>query len=260
MLLRRIAEHVKAQNWFAVAIDFVIVVAGVFIGLQVQDWNTAQQTRAKADLFTARLIDDLRYEAWAYESLVQYHYDIRANARRATDSLTGGEVLTDEQFLIAAYRASQFGYNERRRAAYDELVSTGAMDLIAGQEIRATAVSVFTNPVFDMITEGGRNSEYRRLFRATTPADVQAALLVQCGDRLAEPGDYAAIVDSLDYPCALDLPRGKIQAAAAALRAEARFLPTLQLQFADTETAIQLLESTNRTMRENLRDITEAAP
>ena len=27
MILRRITEHVKAQNWFAVAIDFVIVVA-----------------------------------------------------------------------------------------------------------------------------------------------------------------------------------------------------------------------------------------
>ena len=29
MILRRITEHVKAQNWFAVAIDFVIVVVGV---------------------------------------------------------------------------------------------------------------------------------------------------------------------------------------------------------------------------------------
>lgn len=32
MLLRRVIEHVKAQNWTAVALDFVIVVVGVFIG------------------------------------------------------------------------------------------------------------------------------------------------------------------------------------------------------------------------------------
>jgi len=37
MILRRITEHVKSQNWFAVAVEFVIVVAGVFMGLQVQD-------------------------------------------------------------------------------------------------------------------------------------------------------------------------------------------------------------------------------
>ena len=38
MLLRRITQHVKDQNWFAVAVDFVIVVIGVlprFESLQV---------------------------------------------------------------------------------------------------------------------------------------------------------------------------------------------------------------------------------
>ena len=39
MLLRRITKHVKDQNWFAVFIDFVIVVIGVFIGIQVANWN-----------------------------------------------------------------------------------------------------------------------------------------------------------------------------------------------------------------------------
>ena len=33
MLLRRVMEHVRDQNWAAVAIDFVIVVVGVFIGI-----------------------------------------------------------------------------------------------------------------------------------------------------------------------------------------------------------------------------------
>ena len=31
MILRHIAEHVKAQNWVAIGIDFVIVVLGVFV-------------------------------------------------------------------------------------------------------------------------------------------------------------------------------------------------------------------------------------
>jgi hypothetical protein len=34
MILRRIIEHVKAQNWTAVALYFVIVVTGVSIGIQ----------------------------------------------------------------------------------------------------------------------------------------------------------------------------------------------------------------------------------
>ncbi len=39
VLLRRISNHVNEQNWFAVGIDFVIVVVGVFIGIQVANWN-----------------------------------------------------------------------------------------------------------------------------------------------------------------------------------------------------------------------------
>ncbi len=46
MLLRRVTEHVKAQNWFAVGIDFLIVVVGVFIGIQVANWNDARRDRA----------------------------------------------------------------------------------------------------------------------------------------------------------------------------------------------------------------------
>jgi hypothetical protein len=44
MILRRVTEHVKAQNWFA-------VVAGVFIGLQVANWNAARQARADERVF-----------------------------------------------------------------------------------------------------------------------------------------------------------------------------------------------------------------
>lgn len=45
MILRRVTEHVKAQNWFAVGIDPFIVVVGVFIGIQVANWNDARRDR-----------------------------------------------------------------------------------------------------------------------------------------------------------------------------------------------------------------------
>mgnify|MGYP003541639920 CR=1 FL=1 len=50
MILRRVIEHVKDQNWFAVGIDFVIVVAGVFVGLQVQDWAFDRDSKSVAAL------------------------------------------------------------------------------------------------------------------------------------------------------------------------------------------------------------------
>jgi hypothetical protein len=44
MIPHRISEHVKAHDWFAVAIDLFVVILGVFVGMQVQDWNSARQT------------------------------------------------------------------------------------------------------------------------------------------------------------------------------------------------------------------------
>ena len=58
MILRRITEHLKSQNWFAVAIEFVIVVVGVFMGLQVQDWNDQRKERLEEYDLLVRLYEE----------------------------------------------------------------------------------------------------------------------------------------------------------------------------------------------------------
>lgn len=45
MLLRSITKHVKDQNWFAVALDFFIVVVGILIAFQITSWNESRTTR-----------------------------------------------------------------------------------------------------------------------------------------------------------------------------------------------------------------------
>ncbi|CAN5636316.1 hypothetical protein BH23GEM3_BH23GEM3_02680 [soil metagenome] len=60
MLLRSVVKHVREQNWFAVGLDFFIVVVGVFIGLQVSNWNEARSAEQRRDQVKAILITDLR--------------------------------------------------------------------------------------------------------------------------------------------------------------------------------------------------------
>jgi hypothetical protein len=35
MLLRRVIEHVRTQNWFAVGLDFRVVVGGILVAFQI---------------------------------------------------------------------------------------------------------------------------------------------------------------------------------------------------------------------------------
>ena len=59
MLLRRITQHVKEQNWFAVFLDFFIVVVGVFFGIQVANWNAERLTKESERDFLNRLHKDV---------------------------------------------------------------------------------------------------------------------------------------------------------------------------------------------------------
>jgi hypothetical protein len=59
MILRRVREHVSRHNWFAVTIDFVIVVIGVFVGIQASNWNQGRLERQQAREYRAMLADDL---------------------------------------------------------------------------------------------------------------------------------------------------------------------------------------------------------
>lgn len=242
MILRRLSQSLKEQNWAAICIEFVLLVSGVFLGIQVSNWNADRELRKKSGVFMERLAADLRVEAWGYEYLIEYNKDVLANARRALDSLTGERPLSDEQFVIAAYRASQYESQDRRRATYDELVSTGTIGLITDQKLRDTAIFVYATTLIDQTMDEGKQSEYRLVFRRTLSAQVQQELLDKCGDRIVPPLDYAGLVQSLDYPCSLDLPADKILAAAQALRSREGLEPALRLRFADVQTVLANLQ------------------
>jgi hypothetical protein len=59
MILRRIASAFRRQDWFTVAVETMIVVMGVFLGLQVNNWNEAQRDREREALYLERLHADV---------------------------------------------------------------------------------------------------------------------------------------------------------------------------------------------------------
>jgi len=246
VILRRLSEHVKAQNWFAVALDFLIVVIGVFVGLQVNNWNDARLERRESAIFTERLRDDLRQEAWSYSFLVGYSGDIEANAERVVGALTGETELSDEALLISAYRATQFSRRLHQRSTFEELTATGKIGLIRDHRLRETAIRMFSTGIFDRMAAAGTGSKYREAFRMTIPNEVQRALRDNCGDRYVAPGDSEGATNSLDYQCATGLSVEAIAEAAEAIRAYDGLVPMLRLRIAEIDTQVTDLQSSNR--------------
>ncbi len=59
MILRRIANAIRRQDWFTVLIEIGILVIGLLIGLQINNWNEARADRIKESAFLARLAVDV---------------------------------------------------------------------------------------------------------------------------------------------------------------------------------------------------------
>jgi hypothetical protein len=55
MILRRLSQSLKEQNWTAIWIEFVLLVAGVFLGIQVANWNQERQLDERRSAALSRL-------------------------------------------------------------------------------------------------------------------------------------------------------------------------------------------------------------
>ena len=139
MILRRVIEHVKAQNWTAVALDFVIVVVGVFIGIQVSNWNDARADRAGERQLLKRLQDETRALLGVQKS------EYAAQAPRA-EAMTAIYPLLFDQAVTQSLSETQcrlIAISHWLPAPTDELpvleeaISTGRFDLISNERIAA---------------------------------------------------------------------------------------------------------------------------
>ncbi len=71
MILRRLSQSLKEQNWTAIVIEFVLLVTGVFLGIQVANWNAARIERTKQ----AMVLDAFRVDIRDYSGVFQKFSD-----------------------------------------------------------------------------------------------------------------------------------------------------------------------------------------
>jgi hypothetical protein len=138
MILRRLSEHLRAQNWTAVALEFVIVLLGIVIGFQITAWNGARQDRDLERSYYRQLIVDLEADtATARRGVVAAHAgDQHAETLLALIE-TGAVAGTGDQHLIRAVLLAGYAYFPRAtRGTYDELISTGHLRLIRDEALK----------------------------------------------------------------------------------------------------------------------------
>jgi hypothetical protein len=258
LILRRVIQHFRNQEWTAIAIDFVIVVFGVFVGIQVSNWNQAQTDKHSGEKFTERLKEDLMVEAWNYAALIEYLVDVQSNTDKALAGLKGTSDISDEQLMIAAYRATQYNAGVRQSTTYDELISTGKIGFIADKTLVNTASLIYGATILDQISDEGVNSAYRVTFRKTLPLPIQDNISQHCGDRFVQTGDFNDIKNQLNYPCTTDLSAEQIEIAVNLLRGNPTILENLRLRAMNVRTQYNNLVFSNQDIFNAITNIKNA--
>ena len=59
MILRRLSDAFRKQDWFTVAVEILIVVLGVFLAIQLGNWNEARKAQASEQQLLEGLHNDV---------------------------------------------------------------------------------------------------------------------------------------------------------------------------------------------------------
>lgn len=255
MLLRRITKHVQDQNWFAVALDFVIVVVGILIAFQITNWNEAQSDKKIARQYIERIQEDLLANQASIKSRVEYLEGIKSHGVRALSALDLPLEELGEAFLVDAFQASNTVATTLAQDAYDELLSVGAVNIITDVEIRQHLARFYqSNAGLQFLT---RNvPAYRDALRSAMPYDVQAAIRTHCTPIVEF---YETGVKSIALPesCAPELTDEQTQRAVTAVY-KANLKNHLNRAVADAHEKLQVAQAVTP-ISQRLYDILEAS-
>ena len=185
MVVRRFRDHVAEHNWFAVAVDFLIVVGGVFVGIQASNWNQARLNRAEGREYRAMLIDDLQTNEHNLALRKRYYGWVRSEGLRTLAALDDPESKLGGQFLVDAYQASQILPWSLERNTYDQIIAAGQIGLLGDANLRDRVSNYY---VGSDVTGDNLASimPYHDIIRRALPYAAQYEIRTDCGEKIGE--------------------------------------------------------------------------
>ncbi|MGJ8679464.1 hypothetical protein [Paraglaciecola sp.] len=154
MIFTKFTRNVKAQNWLGVVLDFLVVVIGIFVGLQAADWN---QSRLDKE-------EEKYHLQFLYEELVQnekdYLEELKGIQGTLDKSFLTSQLLTQDswdqeqrkQFGQSLFALFSFWGKTFRPVSLRRMVDDGKLDLVASKPLQK-AILKFENAYLEAIKQ-----------------------------------------------------------------------------------------------------------
>ena len=147
MIIRRMADAVREQNWFTVIIEIFIVVIGIFLGLQVTEWNNARNEIQDQINIEYRLLNDFTLLLNEVNGAIQFSEETIEGLSAVQAAMEAG-VISDnaKQAFETGLLRGQAGFSlANQSSTYAEIQSSGRLDLIKNEKTRIVLGRVVGN-------------------------------------------------------------------------------------------------------------------
>jgi hypothetical protein len=150
VILRRITDALKRQDWFTVAIETLIVLLGVFLGLQANNWNADRIARDQANDLLQRMIveaQEARADMADYrdfqDSILDAGIKLVVRLQAKEDCLAMDDEMKSLLVFVGDFPPPRFSL-----ATASEAIESGDLSAIGSDDIRDEARRIIDEKTF----------------------------------------------------------------------------------------------------------------
>ena len=218
MILRRLSQSLKEQNWMAILIEFVLLVVGVFLGIQVANWNEARVFDALERDHLRNLRAEIEKDIDATTVRRNYYTGVNAAGERALAFLENDQPCNDQcwSLLVDFFHASQWIDVGVAQTTFTEMRRIG----LPRTRTVAIAIEAYYSTSVAINTISNERPAYRTLVRGLIPVSAQQAIWATCHEA-------AGGIETFNNNCPAGIPMDQAARAVEKIRANPDILPTL---------------------------------
>lgn len=148
MLFRKLGRHFSEHDWFAVGVDLLVLVLGIFLGLQVTNWNEDRKAHQLANANYLNILSSLQQDSIAAQRTLESNA-VGLTALRKIVPLERNEELLglsgrdlDNYLVELSLSSRSFIPNA---GIFGLLTASNGLDLIKSEAIKTGLVDLYDN-------------------------------------------------------------------------------------------------------------------
>lgn len=181
---RKLMQNNKITSYLLYALgEILLVVIGIFIAVQLNNWNQERKNEVQGQVYRTRMINDLKTDLSSISTRRNFFDVIMNYGLYATQHLKEEDTENIEEqwkFVFSAFQTSQMWSFKTTSTTYNELQSTGLLPYLGNDSLLARISIYYIDSPEQLSQLVGGVQTYRDFIRGIVPIHIQEFVWNEC--------------------------------------------------------------------------------